>query len=90
MTGVPGRLGQKVAVVTGGGSGIGRAAAIRFAGEGARVLVADIDAGHADAVAGEISAAGGRAAAWRSTCPTPRRWRRWPRGRSPSSAASTS
>jgi NAD(P)-dependent dehydrogenase (short-subunit alcohol dehydrogenase family) len=63
MTGVPGRLGQKVAVVTGGGSGIGRAAAIRFAGEGARVLVADIDADHAGAVAGEISAAGGRAAA---------------------------
>jgi 3-oxoacyl-[acyl-carrier protein] reductase len=63
MTGGPGRLGQKVAVVTGGGSGIGRAAAIRFASEGASVLVADIDAGNADAVAGEISAAGGRAAA---------------------------
>src|SRR5262245_18734254 len=63
MTGGPGRLGQKVAVVTGGGSGIGRAAAIRFASEGACVLVADIDADHADAVAGEISAAGGRAAA---------------------------
>src|SRR5262249_24331711 len=55
--------GQKVAVVTGGGSGIGRAAAIRFAGEGASVLVADIDGGHAGAVAGEISAGGGRAAA---------------------------
>src|SRR5215467_11515777 len=63
MTGAPGRLGQKAAVVTGGGSGIGRAAAIRFASEGARVLVADIDGGHAGAVAGEISAAGGRAAA---------------------------
>src|SRR5215475_13526855 len=63
MTGGPGRLEQKVAVVTGGGSGIGRAAAVRFAGEGARVLVADIDAGNAGAVAGEISATGGRAAA---------------------------
>jgi NAD(P)-dependent dehydrogenase (short-subunit alcohol dehydrogenase family) len=63
MTDGPGRLGQKVAVVTGGGSGIGRAAAIRFASEGARVLVADIDADHAGAAAGEISAAGGRAAA---------------------------
>jgi 3-oxoacyl-[acyl-carrier protein] reductase len=51
MTGGPGRLGQKVAVVTGGGSGIGRAAAIRFAREGACVLVADIDAGHAGVVA---------------------------------------
>src|SRR5438094_2639958 len=63
MTGGPGRLGQKVAVVTGGGSGIGRAAAIRCASEGACVLVADIDGEHAGAVAGEISAAGGRAAA---------------------------
>ena len=63
MTGVPGRLGQKVAVVTGGGSGIGRAAAIRFAGEGACVLVADIAADGANAVAGEISGGGGRAAA---------------------------
>src|SRR5437867_390177 len=60
---VPGRLGGKVAIVTGGGSGIGRAAAIRFAGEGACVLVADIAAGGAGAVAGEIAGGGGRAAA---------------------------
>ena len=59
---MPGRLGGKVAIVTGGGSGIGRAAAIRFAGEGACVLVADIAADGADAVAREISG-GGRAAA---------------------------
>jgi NAD(P)-dependent dehydrogenase (short-subunit alcohol dehydrogenase family) len=37
------RFDQKVVLITGGGSGIGRAAAIRFAGEGASVLVADID-----------------------------------------------
>ena len=60
MTDSPGRLAGKAAIVTGGGSGIGRAAAIRFAAEGARVLVADIAADRADAVAGEI---GGRAAA---------------------------
>jgi NAD(P)-dependent dehydrogenase (short-subunit alcohol dehydrogenase family) len=41
-------------IVTGAGSGIGRAAALRFAAEGARVLVADVDAARAEAVAEEI------------------------------------
>ena len=35
-------LGDKTAIVTGAGSGIGRASAIRFAQEGAAVVVADI------------------------------------------------
>lgn len=50
-------------VVTGGGSGIGRAAALRFAAEGARVVVADINADAAKAVVAEIEAAGGSAIA---------------------------
>ncbi len=37
------RLINKVAIVTGGGGGIGRATAVRFAKEGASVLVADLD-----------------------------------------------
>jgi NAD(P)-dependent dehydrogenase (short-subunit alcohol dehydrogenase family) len=50
-------------VVTGAGSGIGRAAALLFAAEGARVVVADIDPERADAVVREIETAGGTAVA---------------------------
>lgn len=50
-----GRLGGKVAVITGGASGIGRAAALRMADEGATVVVADIDAGGARKVAEGIN-----------------------------------
>ena len=56
-----GRLVGKVAVVTGAGSGIGRATALRFAVEGAAVVVNDIDSASAGRVAGEIEAAKGRA-----------------------------
>jgi NAD(P)-dependent dehydrogenase (short-subunit alcohol dehydrogenase family) len=55
------RLKDKVACITGAGSGIGRATALRFASEGARVLVTDLRAEAAEAVAQEILAAGGQA-----------------------------
>jgi len=54
-------LENHVAVVTGAGSGIGRAIASGYAKEGARVVVLDINGKAADDVAGEIRAAGGKA-----------------------------
>ena len=57
------RLEGKRAVVTGAGSGIGRAIAVRLAEEGARVVLADVDEGAAEAVAAEIGEAGGEALA---------------------------
>lgn len=60
---MPARLSDKVAIVTGGASGIGRAAAMCAAGEGARVVVADYDEEAARDVAGEIAEGGGEALA---------------------------
>lgn len=51
----------QVAIVTGGGSGIGRATALLLAGRCAAVAVADIDLQAASRVAGEVLTAGGRA-----------------------------
>jgi NAD(P)-dependent dehydrogenase (short-subunit alcohol dehydrogenase family) len=51
----------KRAIVTGAGSGMGRAAALRFAAEGARVGLIDLDEAAARAVADEIEAGGGEA-----------------------------
>ncbi|AXB42487.1 SDR family NAD(P)-dependent oxidoreductase [Amycolatopsis albispora] len=50
-------------IVTGAAAGIGRAAALRFAREGAHVVVADLDATGAEAVVAEITGAGGTAVA---------------------------
>lgn len=60
-----GRLQDKICIVTGGGSGIGRATCLRFAGEGATVIVADRREEAAGHVAAECVAAGGRAIAMR-------------------------
>jgi NAD(P)-dependent dehydrogenase (short-subunit alcohol dehydrogenase family) len=53
------RLRGKRAIVTGAGSGIGRAIAIRLSEEGARVALADLDADAAEEVASDIGEAGG-------------------------------
>ncbi|MGN6144965.1 MAG: SDR family NAD(P)-dependent oxidoreductase, partial [Mesorhizobium sp.] len=57
------RLKGKVAVITGAASGFGEGMARRFAEEGARVVVSDINAKGAERVAGEI----GKAAIWTQT-----------------------
>lgn len=54
----------KTVIVTGAGSGIGKACATELAGRGANVIVADLNREHADAVAGQIVANAGKAAAF--------------------------
>jgi NAD(P)-dependent dehydrogenase (short-subunit alcohol dehydrogenase family) len=66
----------KVAVVTGGGSGIGRGIATVLAEAGATVAVADIMPGNAAATVGEIERAGGRALALTCDVTDARRSRR--------------
>lgn len=61
-----GRLTGKVAIVTGAGSGIGAATARAMTREGASVVVADINADKAEAVAGHITSTGGAAVAVRA------------------------
>ena len=58
-----GKLEQKVAIVTAGGSGIGAATVRRFAREGAAVVIADLSGSRAEQVRAEVAGTGGRAAA---------------------------
>jgi 3-oxoacyl-[acyl-carrier protein] reductase len=58
-----GSFARRVALITGGGGDVGRALALRLAADGAAVVVADIDEGKVEAVAGELKAQGGRALA---------------------------
>lgn len=60
------RLADKIAIVTGGGSGIGEAISLRFGEQGAKVAVLDLNQDAADGVVEKIKAAGGEAAAF--TC----------------------
>ena len=57
------RLTDKVCIITGGGSGIGRAAALLFALEGAQVVVADINVASAEHTAADVVQQGGQAVA---------------------------
>jgi meso-butanediol dehydrogenase/(S,S)-butanediol dehydrogenase/diacetyl reductase len=57
------RLKQKVCIITGGGSGIGRATALLFAAEGAQLIIADKDGPRAQAVASECADKGAQAIA---------------------------
>jgi NAD(P)-dependent dehydrogenase (short-subunit alcohol dehydrogenase family) len=58
------RFEDKVVVVTGSGHGIGRASALRFASEGARVAVVDLNGENASSVANECSNSGARACSY--------------------------
>jgi 3-oxoacyl-[acyl-carrier protein] reductase len=57
------KLHERVAIITGGGSGIGAATAVAMAAEGARVLVADVNEAGAKSVVQRIESAGGQALA---------------------------
>ncbi len=60
------RLADKVCVITGAGSGMGRVAAGLFAAQGARVVVADYNGAAADETVAAVTAAGGQASAIRA------------------------
>jgi NAD(P)-dependent dehydrogenase (short-subunit alcohol dehydrogenase family) len=60
------RLANKVAIITGAGSGMGKTAALLFAAEGAKIAAADITEGPVKETVAEITKAGGEALAIRA------------------------
>lgn len=87
-TGTPGpRFADKTCLLTGGASGIGRAAALQFADEGAYVVIGDINDTGAQTVVAEIEAGGGSATALHADVSDPDDLRRlvaWATGQRPS------
>ena len=77
---MPGLLQNHIAVVTGAGSGIGRAIALGYAREGAQVVVLDINGEAAAATAADIRKAGGKADELHARCHRSRRLPRHRRG----------
>jgi 3(or 17)beta-hydroxysteroid dehydrogenase len=69
-----GRVQDKVAIVTGGAGGLGRAEARLLAQEGARVVVTDLDLAGVESVAQEIAASGGKAIAIRHDVSSESEW----------------
>src|ERR1700686_414123 len=59
MVNRPGRLDGKVALITGAGNGMGRVASLRFASEGARVVVADAVEAAGEAPVDSVRSSGG-------------------------------
>lgn len=69
------RTPPRLVLITGAGSGIGRATAQRFAADGAEVIVTDIDENAAGSTADTITAAGGAATAYRLDVTSHDQWR---------------
>ena len=89
MTATTDELAGQVAIITGGGTGIGTAAARLLGGAGADLVLAARKLDRLEAVAAEIRGMGRRSSRYRPTCATRTKSRRWWSARWPSSAGST-
>lgn len=70
------RLKDKIAIITGAGSGIGRASALRFASEGAHVIVNDIHQENGEETVRLIKEQGGDATFFLGDVTNPKKWKR--------------